>query len=94
MLLLKDANASVSLLIIEIVTVHYKKFHDEALVKEFVPLLLKVMSKCVMTVDNWMLTNFDSIVQLLLHLKVDMELGGKVLKDFLMVILGKKVASY
>ena len=93
-MLLKDTNTSISFLIIEIITVHYKKFCEEVLVKEFVPLLLKIISKCTVTVDNWILTNFDSIVQLLLHLKVDIENSKKILKDFLMVTLGKKVASY
>lgn len=85
MLMLKDANASVSFLIIEIITVHYNQFHHEALAKEFLPLLLKVINKYPPSVDNWILPHFSDITRLLLHLKTPTETSGKPLKDFLVV---------
>ena len=90
-LILRDANSTISFLIIKIIVANYKMFDIKTLKKNFIPLLLKKMSLCNDFVDNWVLAHFSTVIQFLITLNISEELCGENIKEFNFVVFNNNL---
>ena len=86
MLVLQDPDTSLRLLVIEVVFENNKYFSATTLGTDFIPLLLREMSRSSAEPGGWVLDHFTHIVTFILERKLLDEASTEVLRQYFQVI--------
>lgn len=88
--MLKEANSTFRIIIIEIIIKNFKQFNEAKILDEFIPLFIDEVEKCFDFSEDWIIANFTLTVQFLLSTNVTEVTYIEAMQKFWQVLFRSK----